>query len=35
MNLHARKLVKECEACQKIENQQRNPSMPIQLILPS
>ena len=35
MMLDAKKLVQECEACQKIANQQNLPSMPVQLIPPS
>jgi hypothetical protein len=35
INLDAKKLVQECEACQKTANQQNLPSMPIHLIPPS
>jgi hypothetical protein len=32
INIDAKKLVRECEACQKTGNQQNLPSMPVQLI---
>jgi transposase InsO family protein len=35
INIDAKKLVRECEACQKTVNQQNLPSMPVQLIPPS
>jgi hypothetical protein len=35
INIDAKKLVQECEACQKIANQQNLPSMPVHLIPPS
>jgi transposase InsO family protein len=35
MNIDAKKLVRECEACQKIANQQNFPFMPVHLIPPS
>jgi hypothetical protein len=35
INLDAKKLVQQCEACQKTANQQNLPSMPVHLIPPS
>jgi hypothetical protein len=35
MNIDAKTLVRECEACQKTANQQNLPSMPVHLIPPS
>jgi hypothetical protein len=35
INIDAKKLVRECEACQKTTNQQNLPSMPVHLIPPS
>jgi hypothetical protein len=35
INFDAKKLVQECEACQKTANQQHLPSMPVHLIPPS
>jgi hypothetical protein len=35
INIDVKKLVRECEACQKIANQQTLPSMPVHLIPPS
>jgi hypothetical protein len=35
INVYAKKLVQECEACQKTSNQQNLPSMPVHLIPPS
>jgi hypothetical protein len=35
INNNAKKLVQECEACQKTTNQQNMPSMPVHLIPPS
>jgi hypothetical protein len=35
ININAKKLVQECEACQKTSNQQNLPSMPVHLIPPS
>jgi hypothetical protein len=35
INIDAKKLVRECEACQKTVNQQNLPSMSVHLILPS
>jgi hypothetical protein len=35
INIDAKKLVRECEACQKTVNQQNLPSMPVHLIPPS
>jgi ribonuclease HI len=35
INIDAKKLVQECEACQKTANQQNLPSMPVYLIPPS
>jgi hypothetical protein len=35
INLDVKKLVRECEACQKTANQQNQPSMPVPLIRPS
>jgi hypothetical protein len=35
INIDAKKLVRECEACQKMTNQQNIPSMPVHLIPPS
>jgi hypothetical protein len=35
INVDAKKLVRECEACQKTENQQNLPSMPVRLLPPS
>jgi transposase InsO family protein len=35
INYDAKKLVQECEACQKTANQQNLPSMPVHIILPS
>jgi hypothetical protein len=35
INIDAKTLVRECEACQKMENQQNLPSMPVHLIPPS
>jgi hypothetical protein len=35
INIDAKKLVRECEACQKTANQQNLPSMPVHLIPPS
>jgi hypothetical protein len=35
MNVDAKNLVHECEACQKTMNQQNLPSMPVHLIPPS
>jgi hypothetical protein len=35
INFDAKKLVQECEACQKTANQQNLPSMPVHLIPPS
>jgi hypothetical protein len=35
INIDAKKLVQECEACQKIANQQNLPSKPVHLIPPS
>jgi hypothetical protein len=35
INVDAKKLVRECEACQKTANQQNLPSMPVHLIPPS
>jgi ribonuclease HI len=35
INIDAKKLVRECEACQKTTNQQNLPSMPVHIIPPS
>jgi hypothetical protein len=35
INIDAKTLVRECEACQKMANQQNLPSMPVHLIPPS
>jgi hypothetical protein len=35
INIDAKTLVRECEACQKTANQQNLPSMPVHLIPPS
>jgi hypothetical protein len=35
INIDAKKLVRECEACQKTANQQNLPSIPVHLIPPS